>query len=208
MLSAPPFGVQHARCGREDEGSVLVGERASELEIAQHDLPHFGIGEGDFERQRIGRSVKLKSERFGFVGFHFTAHRFGEILHFHRSKAARSFWLNIELRRRFDAHKTAHQRRLRRREGEGGHWVFPALQFTLHSNDDVELREWFLAFLRAQNERPPTARLLAHAPIEQRVADYLLDVPLASDRQRQFLRFALQDVEVTSMCCRVCRDWP
>ena len=201
--------ICHARCGGERECGALLGELAGELEIAQHHLARLGIGEGDFQRQRVRRSVELKCERLRFVGLGLNAHRLRHVLRLDGKQAARCVELNIEFRRGFHAHKSIEERGLRRREGKNRERVFPCLHVALGSDDHAELCDArasrrlrrrigghrLPAFFRTQDERARTARFPPDAPILQPLATHLLDLPLAANRQRKFFRLALQNVE-------------
>jgi hypothetical protein len=187
--------IEHARGGGEDEGGVLLGERADELEIAQHDLACLGIGRGDVQRECVGRAVELEGQRFRGVGGRLRAHGLGQILCLERAEAGRRPGLDVQLRRGFDLHEAAEECGLGRGERENIGRHFQPSELAFGNDGDDKLRERFLGLHGAQDESLHATGLLADAPVLQEFAAHLLDLTFTRHGQREFLRDALQHGE-------------
>ncbi len=202
--------IEHAGGGGEDKCGVGLGERAGELEIAEHDLARLGIGDGDLERDRVGGAVELVGERLRVLGLEAGAHGLGEELCLDGQKTGEGVGLEIELGDGLDLHETAEEHGLRRRERERDERGLPRLEVALDEDGDREFRGWRIGhdgvvdaglggdgcgFLRAQEEGASAAGFLADTPVQQRIAGDLLDLALAGDGERDFLGIALEDVD-------------
>ena len=105
---------------------------AGEFEIAQHDLPRLGIGDGDFQRQRVGRRRGTET-RAAPVRRASTSPRIASGRNFASigSRPVGASGCTSSSGADSTLHKAVEQRRLRRREREGGQRILPALQLAL-----------------------------------------------------------------------------
>ena len=187
--------VADARRGLEGEGSSLVAQPAGQPEIPQRDPPRLGIGHRDAERQGVSGALKAEGHRLGILGLEFFAHGFRQKPDLDRHQAGGVLGSHLDLGHRLDLDVALAEGGLGRDEREGRERVRPRLQLPLGENGNGQLGQGFVRLARAQHQAAGAVGLLAHAPVLQRLARHLPNLPVAGQGQGQLLRLALQNVE-------------
>ena len=139
--------------------------------------------------------MKPERERLRLVGLRFRAEYRGQKLALDRHEAGSVGRLHVQLSGGFDFHIAVEERRLRGRKRERLDWIVPRFEIVLGADSNGESCQRFVGLARTEHKRACAVRLGTNAPVLERLAGNLKDFAIAREREGQFLRLALEDVD-------------